>query len=134
MENLAKQILEYQCIYWIIAFAMSTFWGYFGVKYEELIELEVEQTKDDEEKNSSKITKYVIDDNKHEYECWYKVGTFVSDGLFSLVGWICLYFLLTNMAEDKLKAYENFNIFLGTVAIICITGYGYKIAEKLKVK
>jgi hypothetical protein len=129
MKHIAIYILQYPGLYWIIAVFMSIFWGYFGVKYEELDEVEEVIVNQSERRNIT-LTNTKIKIKKQPQ--WYQVGTFLSDGMLSLVGWICLYVLLKNISDEKLHDYENFNIFLGTVAVICITGYGYKIAEKLK--
>jgi hypothetical protein len=126
--QIATSILNYSCIYWFIAFAMSVFWGYFGVMYERNREVTEETTKEVDGKHVT-VTRTKVEIKKNL--CWYELGTFLSDGMLSLVGWFSLYLLLINLQEPAEK-FDNFNIFLGTVAVICITGYGYKIAEKLK--
>jgi hypothetical protein len=68
---------------------------------------------------------------QHEEEKKYikkLVGIF-SDFIMAFVGWICLYVLIANLLTNSNS--DNFNIFLGTIALLSISGYGYKIASKL---
>jgi hypothetical protein len=65
---------------------------------------------------------------QHEEEKKYikkLVGIF-SDFIMAFVGWICLYVLIANLLTNS-----NSDIFLGTIALLSISGYGYKIASKL---
>ncbi|HEX5670563.1 MAG TPA: hypothetical protein VFX66_03420 [Sulfuricurvum sp.] len=123
--NIASYIIFHYYVYWFIASIFSIFWGFFGIMYERLDEYqEVEITE------NTTLTKSKIQTKNRPY--WYMIGTFISDGMLSLCGWASLYILLINMATNSISTNQNFNIFLGTVSLICITGYGYKIAEKLK--
>lgn len=123
--------------YWIIAIGMSIFWGLYGIM---------------EEANSDKKTKivtsrtgrittciktttkyigaiYTIKEGCVELGIMYSIGAFVSDFAWSLIGWGALYLLLSQYFCTELVV---LNIFLGIVAIVGITGYGFKIPEKIK--
>lgn len=125
-------------LYWIIAIGMSVFWGFYGIM---------------EEANSDKETKivtrhtrlattciktrtkyidaiYTIKNGCEELGIMYSIGAFISDFAWSFIGWGALYLMLSQYSCAELVV---LNIFLGIVAIVGITGYGFKIPEKMKV-
>lgn len=113
-----RPIFTTECTYvfWFSAVFMSAIWGYNGIVY---VKEENEINKSYEEKVQNVFVKY-----HHHAEA------FLSEFILSMLGWGSLYLILLNISKNSDK-YDNFNIFLGTVAVICISGYGYKIAEKL---
>jgi len=117
---------------------MSVFWGLYGIM---------------DEANSDKKTKivtrrtgrittciktktkyidaiYTIKEGCEELGIMYSIGAFISDFAWSFIGWCALYLLLSQYCCAELVV---LNIFLGIVAIVGITGYGFKIPEKIKV-
>lgn len=76
--------------------------------------------------DAARWTQKQIDDGKEYDEYEFSHG--LSDFLVSFGGWGALYLLLANLITG---AHDTFNAFLGTIAILGISGYGYKIAGKL---
>ncbi|MBU0631122.1 hypothetical protein KKA17_00600 [bacterium] len=110
MENILDAFFgscTYQWIYWGIALITSILWV---IDYQ-------------------KETKYEEEEKKEQQSCFVKSMWYFSDFFVSFVGWVSLYILLYDIKEEK---FDSFNIFLATVAIISISGYGYKLFEKLK--
>lgn len=101
-------------LYWIVAVFISLIWGYNGIVYV------IEESENTNEKSK----------NTSIYKFHHHIEAFISEFILSMLGWASLYLLLANISNASDK-YDNFNIFLGTVAAICISGYGYKIVEKL---
>jgi hypothetical protein len=148
-------------IYWITAVGLSLFWGYDGVKAEAEEAHAKARRKYLTARKLVKISKIKFDgisvDNKYKKDCakialaynilkvkdivlelkstrkcslkW--IGHFISDFLVSFAGWISLLALYNNICTEK---FDNFNIFLGTIAFLGIAGYGYKIWERLGVR
>jgi hypothetical protein len=93
-------------LFWIIAILVSVWWAKDGLLWD------IEDKKEKEE----------------EFKCYEKFSYFFSDFFISFFGWIALYLLLANIIVGQ---FDAFNIFLFTVAILGISGYGYKLAGKL---
>lgn len=118
-------------LYWIFAFSLSVFWGLYAIWYE------VNSLGSDFEEKKGNITETYwkrkqtkgLKDSCKELGRMGSLGAFISDFLLSFIGWVCLYFFLENY---YIKADQsNINIFLVLVAIVCISGYGFKISEKI---
>ncbi|HZF69755.1 hypothetical protein [Sulfuricurvum sp.] len=117
---------------------MSTFWGFYGIVDEANKDTEVEVVTERHGKvvyYTKTQTKYIgkITNPKKGWEklgTMYSFGAFLSDFVWSILGWFALYVLLSQYRCIELV---NLNIFLGIVAIVGITGYGFKIPEKMKV-
>lgn len=91
---------------WIIAFLFSLFWGIYGWAYVE----KGEELKD-----------------KRLME---KIGDSLSEFAGSFIGWVFFYILVLRLQSfDKLG---SFDIFLGTIAVIGICGYSFKLVDALK--
>jgi len=56
---------------------------------------------------------------------------FISDFFSSLIGWGALYLLLARQIAEKA---DNFDIFLGIIAVAGITGHGYRLPDWLSGK
>jgi hypothetical protein len=59
-----------------------------------------------------------------------KAGAALSEFLGSFLGWCCLYVLIVRFRVVP-NIIGGFDIFLGTVAVVGITGYSYRIVEAL---
>ena len=124
--------------YWIIAIGVSVFWGLYGIMDEANKDCEVEIITERIGKviNYTKTqTKYIGKNYSLLKACkkigiLYSLGAFVSDFTWSFIGWCSLYLLLSQYCDKDLA---TLNIFLGIVAVVGITGYGFKIPEKMKV-
>ncbi|MDD4854286.1 MAG: hypothetical protein PHQ22_01455 [Sulfuricurvum sp.] len=129
---------NFDVIYWGIAFVMSVFWGLYGIMDEANKDCEVEIITERIGKviNYTKTqTKYIGKNYSFLKACkkigiLYGLGAFVSDFTWSFIGWCSLYLLLSQYCDKDLA---TLNIFLGIVAVVGITGYGFKIPEKMKV-
>ncbi len=125
-------------LYWMIAIGISVFWGIYGIMDEANKDCEVEVVTERHGKAvhyTKTQTKYIekITNPKKIWEkigTMYSVGAFLSDFAWSFIGWCALYLLLYQHCNEDLA---NLNIFLGIVAIVGITGYGFKIPEKMKI-
>ena len=93
-------------LFWVLAILVSAWWARDGL----LWMIEDRKTK-----------------NK-ELECYERFSSVLSDFFISFSGWLALYLLLANIIVGQ---FDTFNIFLFTVAILGISGYGYKLAGKL---
>lgn len=90
-----------------IAFISSAFWGSYGCEVEK--------------------KKFWKKDWKGG---WIEpLGIFLSEFLGSFAGWYCFYVLISRH-QDKIT-FGNFDIFLGTIAVIGITGYSHKLVEAI---
>lgn len=124
--------------YWIIAIGMSVFWGFYGILEEANKDCEVDIVTERHGKvvyYTKTQTKYIGKitnpmDALKKIGSMYSIGAFVSDFAWSFIGWCALYLLLSQYCYAELAV---LNIFLGIVAIVGITGYGFKIPEKMKV-
>lgn len=58
-------------------------------------------------------------------------GIFLSEFIGSLIGWACLYILIVRFRNPNVIV-GSFDVFLGIVAVVGITGYSYKIVDALK--
>jgi len=129
---------NFNVIYWSIAIGMSVFWGFYGIMDEANKDTEAEVVT----KRIGKIINYRKTQTKYigaignPKQGWkklgpmYSVGAFLSDFAWSFIGWSALYLLLSQYCCAELVV---LNIFLGIVAIVGITGYGFKIPEKMKI-
>lgn len=124
--------------YWIIAIGVSIFWGLYGIMDEANKDCKVELITERHGKAvcyTKTQTKY-IGAIANPKEGWgklgtmYSIGAFISDFVWSFIGWCALYLLLSQYCSKELL---GLNIFLGIVAIVGITGYGFKIPEKMKI-
>lgn len=124
-------------LYWSIAFAASIVWGCYAIWYEVIQYSEYEVIIEIEEnlgKTTTTTTQTKTEYAKNLMESYHKlgklgsIGAFLSDFLLSLIGWCSLYVLMAHIECSKTG---NIDIFLGTVAVICISGYGFKISEKI---
>ena len=103
--------------YWFwLAIPLSVFWGIYGC-----IEEEKRIERDIKEGNFLKINK----------EKWIFAGIFVSEFIGSFAGWICLGILVSRYRTGGITS-GGFDVFLGTVAVIGISGYSYQIASAFK--
>lgn len=126
----------FQYLYWEFAFVMSVFWGLYAIWYGAQKDIETQIVSEMEIKSTKKtITKWTKEEsNKGLLESckssgtWGSTGAFLSDFLLSFIGWISLYIFIGNYCNKELS---NLNIFLALVGIICISGYGFKISEKI---
>jgi len=115
--------------YLLVTFAVpiSLFWGVYGIiaaRREEKEEEKSKKSKENEGKgDSSGCMKDCI-----FLSCLWEFGFFISEFLGSLAGWICLYALLYRAMELK-TALGIFDVFLGTAAIICITGFAHQFSK-----
>jgi hypothetical protein len=105
-ETSEVKMIDWIIKYWLwLAILFSVFWGFYGCNYER---------------------------KKQEIK-WYDliewVGIFISEFIGSFAGWYCFSILAPRL--QKPDTLGVFDIFLGTVAVIGITGYSYKIADKL---
>jgi len=125
----------YWAIYWFFAFTISIFWGLYAIWYEvnQYSESEIETVQ--ENNNTTKTKKYwEIKKAQGLIVSCKKLGTigslgaFLSDFLLSLIGWGSLHMFINNYIN---KIQSNIDIFLALVAIICISGYGFKISDKI---
>lgn len=117
---------------------MSVFWGFYGImdeanrdKASKIVTIRTGSTTT----YKKTTTKYfgaicTIKEGCEELGIMYSIGAFVSDLTWSLIGWGALYLLLSQYFCTELVV---LNIFLGIVAIVGITGYGFKIPEKIKI-
>lgn len=114
-------LIDHIWIWVVVAVPFSLLWGFYGIAEEE------KKKKEEEEENKGKEKK-----SKEEKGFFYWVvilGVFFSEFLGSLIGWTCLYFLVCR----ALKSVDLgvFDVFLGTVAIVGITGFFHQIVKKL---
>lgn len=93
--------IECSIIFWIVAIAISAYWGAVGL----------DCLKDEKSIPHTKL---------------HKSSYFVSDFLVSLAGWLSLFVLIETYADAQLS---SLNIFLGIVAFMGITGYGFELAK-----
>jgi len=106
MKNLLLDNLILSNWIWFIAFLSSLVWGIYGWVYWE------------EEKKPKK---------KNLME---RVADSLSEFMGSFAGWFCFYIVILRLQSfDKLG---SFDIFLGSIAVIGICGYSYRIIELLK--
>lgn len=141
MEMDFNSLYEYgfwSIFYWFIAIVMSIFWGVYGIVDEAYNATEVEIITERQGKifHITKTQTKHIEKMKNPKISWKAIGTmhsigaFVSDFVWSIMGWSALYVLLSQYQCEKLV---HLNIFLGIVAVVGITGYGFKIPEKIKI-
>jgi hypothetical protein len=128
--------------YWITAIGVSVFWGLYGIMeeaYKGVSSQEVEKVIVEQEGKRTEITKtftrYSLEilnlKNAFEYlGLVYSMGAFISDFIWSFIGWCSLYLLLSQYDCVELV---TLNVFLGIVAIVGITGYGFQIPDKMKI-
>ena len=129
---------NFNVTYWSIAIGMSVFWGLYGIIDEANEEKKTEIVTERQGKTlccTKTRTKYIgaisnPSEGWKELGVMYSIGAFISDFAWSLIGWGALYLLLHQYCNEELA---TLNIFLGIVAIVGITGYGFKIPEKMKV-
>lgn len=105
------------------AVPMSLFWGIYGIIEERRQEEEERRTGIVEERDAVACMK----------DCYFSsfvrwAGVFISEFLGSLAGWICLFTLLYRALELKMVL-GVFDVFLGTAAIICITGFAHQFTK-----
>lgn len=124
--------------YWIVAISMSVYWGLYGIMEEANKDKETEIIT----KRTGAVVRYTKTQIKYlgairnpkkgwkELGLMYSSGAFISDFTWSFIGWCALYLLLSQYCCGELVA---LNIFLGIVAIVGITGYGFQIPEKMKI-
>lgn len=125
-------------LYWIIAIGMSVFWGFYGILDEANEEKKTEIVTESHGKTfccTKTQTQYIdaiytIKEGCEELGVMYSIGAFISDFTWSFIGWCALYILLSQYCCTELVV---LNIFLGIVAIVGITDYGFKIPEKMKI-
>jgi hypothetical protein len=135
----------FQLLYWLLAFCLSVAWGIYGVRYEATKDISIEEiikSPNPESKmigelatstmtttyNNMKIATFT--DAVNELGTLNALMAFLSDFLLSFFGWLSLYVLSNRvMCTSDLG---SFDVFLGTIAIIGIPGYGFKIADKLE--
>ncbi len=98
------------------AIPLSCFWGVYGCKFESQVK--------------PHKYKYLIDfikENRLE-----AFGVFTSEFIGSFAGWYCLHLLAPSLNNyNKDSELGGFDIFLGTVAVIGITGYSHKLFDKI---
>ena len=70
-------------------------------------------------KNKDKINNDLIE----------KIGIFVSEFAGSFAGWYCLFLLAIHWQNHT--DLGSFDIFLGTISVLCISGYSYKMVSNL---
>ena len=94
--------------FWGLAVFLSLFWGIYGC-------------------NSVKDKKIkLIDFMKNDpLEV---LGIFLSEFIGSLAGWYCFSLLLPRIKYPNLGIFE---VLLGTIAVIGISGYSYKLIDKI---
>lgn len=127
-----------ECIYWEFAVVMSIFWGLYGIIDEanedtktKIITKEINGNSEYTEKQVKYLGEITnIKEAWNELGFMYASGAFLSDFLWSILGWSALYLLLSQYCNEELIA---FNVFLGVVSIVGITGYGFKIPDKIKI-
>lgn len=131
-----------ELIFWAVAISMSIFWGIYGILDEAYNVHTIKKTtktitgSDEETCSVKKVqTEYDFESTNpvvafKELGWVYGLGAFLSDFAWSILGWIALYKLHSQYCNPELV---TFNIFLGIVAIVGITGYGFKIPEKIKI-
>lgn len=112
--------------YWIAATLISVFWGWQGYVY---IDYDCAKNNDCTKANKDCEDCDLYGHNKYNQEK-IKWSHAFSDFLSSMAGFTALYILL--IQDDKLKDFGAFHIFLGIVAILGITGFGYKLIEVFK--
>lgn len=125
----------YTYLYFGVALIPSIFWGCYAIwneanKYTEFETVTV-RVMGSTSKTSTKwtiIEKISLCASYNKLGVIGSAGAFLSDFLLSMIGWGSLYLFLINYTDDK---FSNLNIFLGLIAIICISGYGFKISEKI---
>lgn len=102
-------LINHVWIWVAVAVPFSLLWGFYGIV--------------DEEKK--------IKGAKEGFpRCVVISGIFVSEFLGSLIGWICLYYLVYRGLKLSVDL-GVFDVFLGTVAIVGITGFFHQIVKKL---
>lgn len=123
--------------YWFVAIVISSFWGIYGILDEANKDTKIEIVTERQGKViacTKTQTKYIGKLSNPE-KAWgklgfvYSFGAFLSDFSWSMIGWIALSILSEQYTNSALA---TFNIFLGIVAVVGITGYGFKIPEKIK--
>lgn len=115
------EVSVWSIVYWTLAILLSAFWGWYSVEH---------MLQHDKEEKFLRICRQTSKSESTLLKRFRIFDAFMSDFILSLFGWISLYILIRNLQNEN---YNNFNIFLGSVAILCISGYGFKIAEKMKI-
>ena len=98
------------------AIICSLIWGFYGCG---------EEIRDEEKEYKEGVEKR---------ECWHRciwlIGIFLSEFIGSFIGWICLYVLVFHYNTKPLTL-GSFDVFLGIVAVLGITGYAYRLADAI---
>jgi hypothetical protein len=103
-------------VWFVLALCCSIYWGVYGCN-----DVKNENNKDKNRERFENIKTYFL---KNKIEA---IGIFMSEFIWSFLGWIALYILIQRF-PDKLG---NFDIFLGTIAVIGITGYASLLSDKI---
>ena len=106
-------INNYNWLWLLFAIICSLIWGFYGCKV-------------GNKKFWGKKFK-----EKKDWDKWIEpVSIFLSEFIGSFIGWICLYVLVFHYNTKPLTL-GSFDVFLGIVAVLGITGYAYRLADAI---
>ena len=105
--------------YWSLAVIMSAGWGLYGCNHTSNYD-ENGILKD--KKNRKTIRAFFMENTIEA------IGILFSEFAGSMAGWWCLYILASRYTKIPCSL-GVFDVFLGTVAVVGISGYSYKIVN-----
>ncbi|MCX5699798.1 MAG: hypothetical protein NTX01_08935 [Candidatus Omnitrophica bacterium] len=103
-------------IFWLIAFSLSLFWGFYGCK---VTDKYIKKLKD-------------LLDWKNWKNNIEPGGIFLSEFIGSFAGWCCFYIFIYRIQYRTFIGLNGVDVFLIIGAVIGMAGYSYKIAEVVK--
>lgn len=99
------------------AILLSIFWGFYGLNYEKN---KIEKSK----MRGKNLIRFWREDPIEAF------GIFLSEFIGSFAGWFCLYILIRRFLDNQDKL-GSFDIFLGTIAVLGITGYAHRLVDAI---